>query len=295
MEKTWTVAKLLNETRKYFRNKGISTPRLDAEILLSHVLQLERVQLYMNFDRPLTRMELSGYRNLVRRRAAREPVAYITGNKEFWSIPLKITADVLIPRPDTEILVETVLEILHQYNTDRPARILEIGTGSGAISTALAHSHINIKILATDISLNAVLLAKQNIYRYHLEDRVQLMCADAFAPLKNIPFFDLVVSNPPYIPSGAIDGLAPEITKFEPRTALDGGDDGIDFYRNICNRQCINLRPGGFVVVEIGSDQGEKLCQLFAECGLFSDVEIKKDYSGHDRVVLARKKQGKAI
>lgn len=289
MEKVWTISQILDETRKYFSAKGIDSARLDAEILLAHVLHVDRIRLYTDYDRPLVASELSCYREFVKRRAKREPVAYITGEKEFWSIDFQVNADVLIPRPDTEILVETALEIFKADFSNRSVSVLEIGTGSGAISVSLARDWPAANFITTDISYCAVTVAQKNIFEYNLQNRIRLVCADGLSAFGRKSLFDVIVSNPPYIPTGSISGLQPEITMFEPGSALDGGMDGLDFYRKTLKSGYVNLKKGGYVILEIGSGQGEAIYRLFSESGIFSQVQIRKDYSDQDRVLIARK------
>jgi release factor glutamine methyltransferase len=291
MEKIWTIIQLLNETQKYFKKKGIESPRLDAEILLAFALNKERIKLYIDFESPINDKELSTFRELVKRRAKREPVAYITGFKEFWSTTLKVTEDVLIPRPETELIVEQTLKLI-KSNHSKGNKIVaaDIGTGSGAISIALAIECSDISFLSVDISLKALKVAKENIYLNGLEAQVFAVCADSYYAFKEIEVFDFILSNPPYVLMSDIAGLQPEITDFEPYLALDGGEDGLDFYRNSLPGLCRLLKSGGFAVFEIGDEQGESVTGIFEESGAFVEVDVLKDYSGQDRLITARKK-----
>jgi release factor glutamine methyltransferase len=292
MERNWTIIQLLNETQKYFGKKGIESARLDAEILLAFALKKERINLYIDFQSPVNDNELSIFRDMVKRRAKREPVAYITGYKEFWSVNLKVTRDVLIPRPETELIVEHTLKIIKEnYLEDQKIFAVDMGTGSGAISIALAKECGNILICSVDISLNALSVAKENIVLNGFEGKGLPVCADGFSAFKEIEIFDFILSNPPYVVKNDITGLRPEISEYEPYIALDGGADGLDFYRNNISCFCSFLKPGGFVLLEIGEDQSDFVSGLFIDSNEFAKVNVIKDYSGKDRVITARRKK----
>ena len=281
MTESWTVLKLLRWTADYFKGRGIDSPRLDAELLLAATLGLDRVGLYLNFERPLQTEELAAYRERVRRRAGREPLAYILGHTEFWSLPLKVTRDVLIPRPDTELLVEQALQ-----RVAGPARMLDVGTGSGALAIALAHEKPEWQVKATDISAAALAIAAENARTNGLEGRIDFLAGD-LAALPAGPF-DLIVSNPPYIPAGDLAGLMSEVRDFEPRLALDGGDDGLDAYRALARQAGKALAPGGWLLVEVGIDQSAAVQALFAAAGL-TELYNALDLAGIERVVGGRK------
>jgi release factor glutamine methyltransferase len=282
----WTVLELIQETTGYFNKKGISSARLDAELLLAYCLGIERIQLYIAFERPLTEGELSVFRDIVRRRAAGEPVAYLTGYREFWSLKIRVRHSVLIPRPETELLVEEGIKLLKACR--REAAVLELGTGSGAIVVALAKEIKNSVTYATDISPAALTVARQNIADQGMQERIRLVCCNGPAPFRKGPLFDLIISNPPYIRSNEIATLAVEIKDHEPRQALDGGDDGLEFYRQWIPQMPCLLRPGGGAIFEIGTDQAEAVSRLFIDAG-FSTVATAKDYAGHSRAVIARR------
>jgi len=283
----WTILELINETTGYFKKKGIESARLDAELLLAHCLGIGRIQLYIAFERTLTEAELAAYRELVRRRASGEPVAYLIGYREFWSIKIRVQHGVLIPRPETELLVEETLRILK--SEDRGAAVLELGTGSGAIAIALAKEIKNSVIYAGDISPAALDVARQNIAEQGLQERIRLVCGNGPAPFKQVALFDLIISNPPYICSRSIPALAPEIKDHEPVQALDGGDDGLTFYRQWIPQMPALLRRGGRAVLEIGAEQSEAVSQLFRDAGAFAEIAVKKDHAGHTRSVIARR------
>jgi len=278
---SWTVLKILRWTADYFRGKQIESARLDAELLLSATLEMDRVTLYVNFERPLNADELSSYREKVQRRASREPIQYILAETEFWSLPFNVNPAVLIPRADTEVLVEEVLKKM-----DGCCSVLDIGTGSGAIAIALAHEMPEIYVTAIDCSEAALEVARGNARRNGVEDRVACLAGD----LKSLPAgpFDVIVSNPPYIPSRDWEQLMPEVRDHEPRLALDGGDDGLEAYRRIAVQAVQVLSPDGWLLVEVGIGQATVVSALFRVAGL-TDVTQRDDYAGIPRVVTGRK------
>ena len=288
----WTILNLLKWATGYFTSHGIDSPRATAEILLAHLLNLKRIDLYLRFDQPLLKSELSEFKFLIKRRVNREPVAYITGKKEFWSLELTVNPNVLIPRPDTETLVETALNCLQPADTspDSAGWVLELGTGSGAIVLALATERPSYRYIATDIALKALDIARANARRHHLDSAVQFIAGnwlDPFSPAK--PIFDMIVSNPPYIPSGDIPGLQPEVNRFEPILALDGQSDGLDAIRKILFSAHPLLKPQGVLLLEMGFDQKSTVTTLIQNCGHYPHFHFKKDYAGHDRVVVIYK------
>ena len=286
--KTWTVIDLLKETQAYFAKCGIATSRLDAELLLAHCLQIERIKLYLDFEYQLTSDELTRFRDLVRRRGKREPVAYITGYKEFWSLRMAVTPGVLIPRPDTEVLVDEVVKMVKLRATGSACRILDIGTGSGAIALALARELPDAEIIGLDVSSEALSVAQSNARSYDFGSRIKFICGDSLNALPEGECVDAIVSNPPYIPSADIETLEAEIKNFEPRLALDGGPDGLDFYRTWIPHMHRYLNANGFVVLEIGALQGQAVVELFASAGRYAAMHIVKDYAHKDRVVTAQ-------
>ena len=278
---TWTVLRVLQWTTDYFLQKGIEGGRLDAELLLADALQLDRVGLYLNYDRPLSDEELAACRARVGRRARREPLQYILGLAEFWSLPLRVTPAVLIPRPDTEVLVE---EALSHFATE--GRVLDVGTGSGAIALAIASERPAAQLEGVDVSAEALAVAEENARENGLAARVSLRQAD-LARLAGGPY-DLIVANPPYIPAAEMVTLMPEVRDFEPALALCGGADGLENYRRLACQAPVLLCPGGWLLVEVGVGQAPAVEKLFAEAGL-AEVYNREDYAGIPRVVGGRR------
>lgn len=279
MARQHTIGQLIDLSAGYLSDKGCPSARLDAELLLGHVLGLGRLDLYLNLDKPLRSAEVERYRNLIGRRGQRIPVAYLTGTREFYSLLIGVTRDVLIPRPETEFLVDKVLELLEP---GVPTNVLELGTGSGAVAVALAYQDPNIQVTATDISAQALEVAKNNAARLEVDNQISFVESDLFANLTGK--YTVICSNPPYIPRKEMAGLAPEVMS-EPRAALDGGLDGLDFYRRILDQASSFLERPGFVVVEIGWNQAEKIRDLGEHAGL-KWLETQKDYGDRDRVVV---------
>lgn len=274
-----TVLEALQRATAYLARKNIPEPRLEAEVLLAFGLGLTRVQLYTGFDRPLTASEIAACRDLLTRRAAGEPTAYITGEREFWSIPLRVDCRALIPRADTERLVEAALARAGR-------RILEIGTGSGAIAIALARELPEARVVATDASAEALALARENVARHGLGERIELREGDLYVPVAGLRF-DLVISNPPYVPHLDIGRLQAEIAYHEPRMALDGGPDGLSVLRRLVAGAPEHLVPGGWLLTEMGDGQAEAVRALALRAGL-DPVEILRDLAGRERAMAAR-------
>ncbi len=290
-EGSWTILKLLSWTSDYFASRSIENPRADAEILLGYTLGLRRIDLYVQYDKPLTQQELARFRGTIQRRVQREPVAYITGEKEFWSLELKVTPDVLIPRPETECLVETALAVISEKPEQGTRRILELGTGSGAIILALAAERPGDTLWATDQSEKALSIARGNAERHGVSRRITFCRGDWFAPIdRDIDGFDLILSNPPYIRRGDIPNLQPEISRFEPNAALDGGPGGIDSLEHIIAAAPFYLRTGGYLLLEIGQEQKFLLERVVEKMVCYGEPVFIKDYSGYDRVLKIKKK-----
>lgn len=284
MQELWTIGRILKWTEQYFKGKGIESPRLDAEVLLSHILGRERIYLYVHFDEPLEPAELARYREAIKQRVQRVPVAYIIGEKEFMGLTFKVTADTLVPRPDTEILVQAAVERLRARG--ETPRFADIGTGSGAICLSILHFLPKAQADTVDISPAARAVAEENAAALEVADRVTFHTGDLLAPLVG-QCYDAILSNPPYIPDGDIAALAPEVRLKEPRTALAGGKDGLDFYRRLTADAPAHLKDGGFLAVEVGIHQAAPVAALAVPA--FSRTEILKDYAGIERVVIAWK------
>lgn len=275
----WTVLKILTWTKEYLAGKGIENARLEAEWLLCEALSLDRVGLYLNFDKPLQESELAAYRSMVTRRAKREPLQHILGTQEFMGLQFMTTAAALIPRHDTEVLVSEALKAV-----PAPRSVLDIGTGSGCVAIALAKVLPEATVVSADISPEAIELAIRNAELNTVS--VDFRQGSLYEPVSN-QRFDLIVSNPPYIPAADIETLQPEVRDFEPRLALDGGSDGLDFYRQITANAPEHLDPGGWLLVEVGAGQSGEVTEMFAKNG-FSDIFSAKDPGGIERVVGGR-------
>jgi len=273
----WTLLRLLRWTTEFFEKKGIANPRLDAELLLAHCLNLDRVGLYLNYDRPLSPAELDEIRPLVKRRGQREPLQYIVGTTEFWSLEFKVTPDVLIPRGDTEILVEEAL--LHAAPS---GQLLDVGTGSGAIVISLATELPDWQLTGFDISAAALAVARQNSEKHHLCERIEFVAGD----LAELPSqqYDLIVSNPPYISRNEWDELMAEVRCFEPELALLAENDGLICYQHLATQAPQRLNSGGWLLVEIGYNQAAEVQKLFSAVGL-KNLFVRNDYAGQPRVV----------
>jgi len=260
-----------------------ATPRLDAEVLLSHFLNIDRLVLITEPQRPLTEDEVRDFSFWVERRALGEPVAYITGRKEFWSLPFEVNRDVLIPRPETELLVE---EAIKEAAGRKDIRILDLGTGSGAIAVALAHELRNATLVATDISRRALMTAERNARTNGVDDRITFLRGDLFAPVTGL--FDMIVSNPPYIAETDFPLLPVGVKGYEPSSALLAGPDGMGVLRRIIEAAPTFLKPGGSLLLEIGARQREAIALLLGGAGFIEPV-FRRDYAGHWRVAKAKK------
>jgi release factor glutamine methyltransferase len=275
----WTTLAVLDWTTQRFTEAGIAAARLEAQLLLAHVLGCSRVQLYTGFDKPLGEEELAAYRGLIKRRLGGESVSYLLGEQEFWGLKFHVDEHVLVPRPDTE----TLIEVARALRTDRaaPCRVLDLCTGSGAIAIARAKELPGATIVASDLSIDAVAVAKQNAERNTVADRVDVRVGDLFAPVVG-ERFDLIVANPPYIASAVIPTLSAEVRR-EPVLALDGGPDGLAFYDRICSMAREYLVPGGALVVEHGFDQADAVHARFERAG-FTDIVLTHDLGKNPRI-----------
>lgn len=284
---TWTISSILDWTTLYFTKHGIENPHLEAEILLAHALLMKRIDLYVNHDKALNDEQLAAFKKLVLRRVKKEPTAYIIGHKPFMSLEFEVSKDVLIPRPDTEKLVEAVID-LSKKGMNAPA-ILDIGTGSGAVAVSLAYYIKDADITATDISQKAIEIAGKNAVKHSVENRINFITGNLFENIPKDKSYDIILSNPPYIPTEEIKKLQPEITGFEPVNALDGGKDGLDYFRKIVDSINGFLKPGGYLLFEIGFGQADKVVEIINAKGIFEDIKVEKDHSEIDRIVMAKK------
>jgi release factor glutamine methyltransferase len=285
MTLAWTIRRTLAWTSEDFASRGIPSPRLDAELLISHALDCDRIDLYLNMERPLANPELGRVRTLVERRRRREPVAYILGEREFYGRRFRVDPSVLIPRPDTETLVERLFDAVP---ADFGGRFLELGTGSGAIAVTVAVERPRLRIQATDISSAALSIARQNARLHDVESRMDFHDGDLFEALDTEGAYDVICFNPPYVSSADWDGLAPEIVQYEPKAALDGGADGLDFYRRTLASVDEWLAPSGILLLEVGQGQVNPVLELVRANGRFRSIENHPDLGGVPRVIRAR-------
>ncbi|MCG9129331.1 peptide chain release factor N(5)-glutamine methyltransferase [Candidatus Poribacteria bacterium] len=283
--KIWNVLELLDWTTEYFEKHNIPNPRLDAEVLLGHLLEKSRLQLYLHFDMPVYQEHLSIFRELIKRRIALTPISYLINRKEFMSLDFYVDERVLIPRPETEFIVETILNT----NPEKPQRVLEIGTGSGVIATALAVNEPEWEIIATDICQDALQVAEKNRDAHECTERVSLLHGDLFEPIQELDtsHFNWIVSNPPYVMSRENNDLSPDVRDHEPHIALFAGEDGLSIIRRLISEAPSYLNPGGKLIFEIGDTQGTPVQELINEQIVYEDSKIIKDYAGKDRVVVA--------
>jgi release factor glutamine methyltransferase len=290
--KRWIIKDLLDVTTGYLRDKNIDNPRLCAETLLAYQLNSSRIKLYLTYDHPLSENDIANYRLMIKRRIDREPAQYITGIQEFWSLDFLVTPQVLIPRPETEILVEQLLSILgnDRVNKEQTPYILDLGTGSGAIAVSLAKELQGATIWASDISAPALDIAKINSEKHGVKGRIQFIQGNLFEPFAGKPTrFDIIVSNPPYIASEDYVSLPPEIRDYEPRLALDGREGGLFFVERIIMESPAYLNPGGWLLIEMDPGQILKALTMIRQNGSYVEYRYAKDYAEKDRVVIARK------
>jgi len=281
------IKDLLNLSTSYLQKRGIENARLTSEVLLSHVLSQQRTYLYLNYNRSLSRDVLKRFWRLIKRRSKGEPLAYIIGKKEFWSLELEVNPSVLIPRPETELLVERGLECVKDI---KAPLILDIGTGSGAIAIALAKELNNAFIWASDISEEAIEVAKRNAKKHNVSDKIRFLKGDLWEPLRRERLkFHLIVTNPPYVSSEDYFKLPSEIKDWEPKIALWGGEKGLSLIKRIVLEASNFLFSGGFLLIEISPEQLNCVRQLLQDTGSFTNLKTLKDYSGNFRVVEARK------
>ncbi len=288
IQKVWTIGEILHQAAEHLQDKGVENSRLNAEIMLGHVLGLRRIELYLDYTRPLSGKELSSFRGMIKRRLAGCPLQYLTGETEFFSLAFQVNPSALIPRPETEILVEAVLDWVKVQ--ELPWKIVDLGTGSGVIAIAVAIHLAEARLWATDRSAKALALARKNALRHEVLDRIRFCRGELFEPLKGQEE-DLVavVSNPPYVTSDQLKDLPREIRLHEPPLALDGGPDGLEVIRRVVAGAPQFLRPGGILAMEVGDGQAPGVQELVAKTRSFGSTWVVKDHQGVERVVMAEK------
>jgi|ERR1017187_6704691 release factor glutamine methyltransferase len=306
-----TVLEAIQKSAEFLAKKGVESPRLQTELLLAHLLKLPRMKLYLNFERVLTPAETDALREFIKRRGQREPLQHITGSTSFCGFEIAVNRHALVPRPETELLAESGWQFLSTLNL-QPSTALDFGTGTGCIAIALAAKCPSAKIVATDVSPDALALAKENAGRNNVAERIEFLQGDGFAALQNeseggaprrpdspkeewgsrsSPLrkmeFDLIISNPPYIPSAEIATLQSEVRDFDPRGALDGGADGLDFYRKLAMESKPFLKPGGKIMLEFGDGQADAIRKIFENEKWIVEA-VKEDYSQRERFLIAK-------
>jgi len=281
-----TVLDVLNKSTEYLEKKGIESPRMNAEILLADILKCKRLELYLMYDRPLTEKELTEYREYLKRRSTFEPAQYIIGTVEFYGLEFNVSPAVLIPRPETEILVETVID---SVNEEDKLQIMDIGSGSGNISIAIAVNLPNASVTGIEISESAIAVAKENLKRYDCNKRVSFLNYDILSVNKDeLSDFDIIVSNPPYVSKGDYDKVQKEILNYEPNIAVTDFQDGFKFYRKIISQTEQILKPNGKIFLEIAQGQSQKINEIMKENN-FKGISIVQDYQKIDRVIYGVK------
>jgi release factor glutamine methyltransferase len=280
------VLEVIQKSSEFLAKKGVDSPRLQTELLLAHQLKLPRMKLYLNFERVLSPTDLDTLRASVMRRAQREPLQHIIGSTSFCGLEMLVNKHVLIPRPETELLAELAWQFLSTLNP-QPSTCLDFGTGSGCITIAIAAKCPTTRLVALDVSVDATTVAKQNATANGVIDRIEFRCGDGFATLNGTDKFDLIVSNPPYIASEEIATLEMEVRDFDPRGALDGGADGLDFYRRLASEAGAFLKPGGKIMIEFGEGQAAAISEIFA-ARQWTVESVHQDYTKRERMLVAR-------
>lgn len=285
-KRTWTIGALIQWAREYLGRQGVDSPRLAGELLLAHALGLDRVQLYLRYQQPLTPAELAGFKELILRARQQEPIAYILGKKEFWGLELLVGSGVLIPRPETEHLVEEGLKRLQEV---AEPRVLDLCTGSGAVALALAAERDELKAVAVDLSQQALDFARRNVAELGLEGRVELRRGHLFEPVAADGFFHLVTANPPYVSEAEWPKLPPAVREFEPRQALVAGPLGLELAEQIIAGAPAHLRAGGWLLMELGQGQAARARELAASSGAYEEIQIINDLAGIERVLACQR------
>lgn len=286
---TWTIGRLLQWTTNYLRERGVENPRLDTEVLLAHARACQRIDLYAAFEEVASDEVRGGFRELVSRRAAGTPVAYLVGHREFFSLSFAVTPDVLIPRPETELLVTTVLDLAKERGTQQPIQIADVGTGSGNVAVSVAKYLPNAAVTALDASPAALEIAKQNAEELDVADKVTFHESDLFAAVPEQMSFDFVVSNPPYVSEPEYADLPREVKEHEPQSALVAGPKGTEVIERLIRHSEDRLRPGGWLLFEISPMIADACRSLLSDGAGWEDVQIIRDLSGLARLVQARR------
>jgi release factor glutamine methyltransferase len=292
MADIWTIQKLLNWITDYLTQKKVDSPRLSAELLLSDILGMKRIELYMHFDKAVEQVKLDTLRGLVKRAGEHEPIGYLVGRTEFYSLELNVCRDCLIPRPETELLVERAIEFLRTRTGTQ--YVLDLCTGCGCIAIAIAKNYPDVKVIATDISDAALSVAAKNIEKHKLADKITLLSGDLFEPIirqLDAPAFDLIVSNPPYVSEPEFEKLDKNVKDYEPHLALQGGFDGLAVYRRVTDQVNNFLKLDGALMMEIGYAQGSAIRHMLEATALFASITIEKDLSNNDRIAIAKKSE----
>jgi release factor glutamine methyltransferase len=282
-----TVLEVIQRSTGFLAKKGVDSPRLQSELLLAHVLQVPRLKLYLSFERTLSEPEADTVRGLVKRRGAREPLQQVVGSTCFCGLDIRVNRHVFVPRPETEALAERAWNCLASLNAPSTA-VLDFGTGSGCIAIALAAKCPQVEVHAVDVSPEALRVARENARLNGVDARIQFQAGDGFSAVAAQLFFGLIVSNPPYIATAEIDTLAPEVCEHDPRLALDGGSDGLDFYRKLAVEGHGRLRPNGRLMVEFGDGQEARIREILVQHKWIVEG-IQPDYSGRPRILTARR------
>jgi release factor glutamine methyltransferase len=291
-DQTWTISKLLTWTTDYLRRRGSESPRLDAEVMLAHVLSWQRVQLYTHYEEEIGTSARGDFRELVRRRAEGAPVAYLVGRKEFYSLPLEVSPEVLIPRPESEFVVVEFLEVARSLVQPRG---VDVGTGSGNLAIACTHQHPSAGFVAIDISPRALEVARRNATRHGVADRIDILVGDLLGPVAEEPPFDVILSNPPYIPTEVIPTLEPGVRDHEPHVALDGGPGGLAVVTRLIEQAIPLLRHEGHLILEIGTAQERPVRALIESHSELGLVPTVYDLHKHPRVIRAVRQAGRPV
>ena len=289
-EKKWKIKDLLSVAADYLRQKEIENPRLTAEVLLAHGLKLERIGLYLNFDKPLTKKEVSDFRALIQRRIGHEPLQYITGKQEFWSLDFEVNSKVLVPRPETEVLLEHAIALAKTIpvSSGESLRVLDMCTGSGIVSVVAAREIEDARVWATDISEDALKVARRNADAHKVSGKIEFLQGDLWAPITNLRF-DLILSNPPYVSTSEYPDLPPEVRDHEPKIALDGKEEGLHCIKEIIKSAPDFMDSGGWLMIEMSPGQTGTVMTMMDEMNAYTGIKRVKDYSRLYRVVMAQK------